>query len=54
VRLQAIGRCIRHRHDYGAIILADERFRAPVRALLRAASVFARSASDFTGTLATD
>lgn len=24
---QAMGRVIRHRHDYGAIILADERFR---------------------------
>jgi regulator of telomere elongation helicase 1 len=23
---QAIGRVIRHRHDYGAIILADERY----------------------------
>jgi Fanconi anemia group J protein len=23
---QALGRCIRHRHDYGAIILLDERF----------------------------
>jgi hypothetical protein len=28
--LQAIGRVIRHRRDYGAIILCDERFRAPV------------------------
>lgn len=25
---QAMGRVIRHRHDYGAIILADERFRS--------------------------
>jgi regulator of telomere elongation helicase 1 len=25
---QAMGRVIRHRRDYGAIILADERFRA--------------------------
>ena len=24
---QAMGRVIRHQHDYGAIILADERFR---------------------------
>eukprot|EP00951_Prasinocladus_malaysianus_P012994 scaffold97633_cov50-Prasinocladus_malaysianus.AAC.2 len=24
---QAIGRCIRHRYDYGAVILLDERFR---------------------------
>lgn len=24
---QAMGRVIRHRHDYGAIILADERFK---------------------------
>lgn len=29
--LQAVGRVIRHRRDYGAIILADERFRQPVR-----------------------
>lgn len=28
---QAVGRVIRHRRDYGAIILCDERFRAPVR-----------------------
>lgn len=28
---QAVGRVIRHRRDYGAIILADERFRQPVR-----------------------
>lgn len=26
---QAIGRCIRHRGDYGAIMLFDERFRQP-------------------------
>ena len=26
---QAMGRVIRHRHDYGAIILCDERFQAP-------------------------
>ncbi|PRW44978.1 Regulator of telomere elongation helicase 1 [Chlorella sorokiniana] len=26
---QAVGRVIRHRRDYGAIILCDERFRAP-------------------------
>ena len=26
---QAIGRCLRHRHDYGAILLVDERFRQP-------------------------
>ena len=25
---QAVGRVIRHKHDYGAIILADERFAA--------------------------
>eukprot|EP00959_Pyramimonas_sp_CCMP1952_P429331 8991745-Pyramimonas_sp.AAC.1 len=25
---QAVGRVIRHRNDYGAIILADERFSA--------------------------
>ncbi|KAI5067198.1 hypothetical protein GOP47_0017726 [Adiantum capillus-veneris] len=24
---QAVGRCIRHRHDYGAIILVDERYK---------------------------
>jgi Rad3-related DNA helicase len=32
---QACGRVIRHLHDYGAIILADERFqvRAPALAL---------------------
>ena len=24
---QAMGRVIRHRHDYGAIILCDERFK---------------------------
>ncbi len=24
-----MGRVIRHRHDYGAIILADERFASP-------------------------
>ena len=23
---QALGRCIRHRHDWGALILVDERF----------------------------
>ena len=23
---QALGRVIRHRHDYGAVLLADERF----------------------------
>ena len=27
--MQAIGRCIRHRGDWGAILLLDERFRAP-------------------------
>jgi hypothetical protein len=27
---QAMGRVIRHKHDYGAIILADERFRVGV------------------------
>ena len=27
---QAMGRVIRHQHDYGAIILADERFRVCV------------------------
>jgi hypothetical protein len=27
--LQAIGRCIRHRLDYGAILLVDERFKEP-------------------------
>jgi hypothetical protein len=26
---QAIGRCIRHRLDYGAILLVDERFKEP-------------------------
>ncbi|WIA10207.1 hypothetical protein OEZ85_010410 [Tetradesmus obliquus] len=26
---QAVGRCIRHRLDYGAILLVDERFRQP-------------------------
>ena len=26
---QALGRCIRHRGDYGAIMLVDERFRQP-------------------------
>lgn len=26
---QAVGRVIRHRHDYGAIVLADERFASP-------------------------
>ena len=26
---QAMGRVIRHRHDYGAIIMCDERFQAP-------------------------
>jgi fanconi anemia group J protein len=26
---QAIGRCVRHRRDYGAIILLDARFRSP-------------------------
>ena len=26
---QAIGRCIRHRLDYGAILLIDERFQQP-------------------------
>lgn len=25
---QALGRCIRHKHDYGAILLLDERLRA--------------------------
>lgn len=28
---QAVGRVIRHRRDYGAIILCDERFKSPVR-----------------------
>jgi hypothetical protein len=27
---QAMGRVIRHLHDFGAIILADERFQVPV------------------------
>ena len=27
---QAVGRVIRHRHDFGAILLCDERFKAPV------------------------
>ena len=27
---QAMGRVIRHMHDYGAIILADERFKVPM------------------------
>jgi hypothetical protein len=27
--VQAIGRCIRHRLDYGAILLVDERFKEP-------------------------
>ena len=26
---QAVGRCLRHRGDYGAILLIDERFRHP-------------------------
>ena len=26
---QAIGRCIRHRGDFGAIMLLDDRFRQP-------------------------
>ena len=26
---QAVGRCIRHRLDYGAIVLVDERFSSP-------------------------
>ena len=26
---QAIGRCIRHRGDFGAIVLLDDRFRQP-------------------------
>lgn len=26
---QAVGRCIRHRSDYGAIVLMDERFGKP-------------------------
>lgn len=26
---QAVGRCIRHRLDYGAVILIDERFQQP-------------------------
>ena len=26
---QAIGRCIRHRLDFGAILLIDERFQQP-------------------------
>lgn len=24
---QAVGRCIRHKYDWGAIVLLDERFR---------------------------
>ncbi|GFR48654.1 hypothetical protein Agub_g10608, partial [Astrephomene gubernaculifera] len=28
---QAVGRCIRHKYDWGAIILLDERFRGPGR-----------------------
>ena len=27
--MQAIGRCIRHKHDYGAVILLEERLRSP-------------------------
>ena len=27
--LQALGRCIRHRLDWGAILMVDERFRQP-------------------------
>jgi regulator of telomere elongation helicase 1 len=35
VRAQAVGRVIRHRNDYGAIFLCDERFRTESqRALL--------------------
>ncbi|KXZ49955.1 hypothetical protein GPECTOR_18g113 [Gonium pectorale] len=30
---QAVGRCIRHKYDWGAVILLDERFRAPNRQL---------------------
>lgn len=26
---QALGRCVRHRHDYGSIVLLDARFRSP-------------------------
>ena len=26
---QAMGRCIRHKYDYGAIVLLDERCRKP-------------------------
>ncbi len=26
---QAVGRCIRHKHDWGAVILMDERFHRP-------------------------
>jgi len=26
---QAVGRCIRHRYDWGAIVLVDDRFRQP-------------------------
>lgn len=28
---QAMGRVIRHKDDYGAVILCDERFKTPVR-----------------------
>lgn len=31
---QAMGRVIRHMHDYGAIILADERFQVPLKPAL--------------------
>lgn len=41
---QAIGRVIRHRHDYGAIILCDERFFTP-RDLFRFYSVVYKGAS---------
>ncbi|MGQ3254227.1 helicase C-terminal domain-containing protein [Agrobacterium sp.] len=27
--MQAVGRCIRHRYDYGAIILLDVRYKTP-------------------------
>ena len=28
-RAQAVGRCIRHRYDWGAIVLVDKRFEQP-------------------------
>ena len=43
---QAMGRVIRHRHDYGAIILADERFKVKMRSICKCPRIAQRSLHD--------